>query len=397
MKTLSLWLLFVSVGLTSACSRGVKGQAPAAERAAAVVTVSTAKPQRRELVDHLDLTATLAPYEQVTIYARVSGYLKSIAVDIGDHVRRGQMIAVLETPEMEAEIEAKRASLLKAQAAVEQSRAVVDQMRAEAEFAAISFKRLKAVHDRDADILPEQDVDQARAALGVADGKWRASETQVKVSEAAVRAAQAEISTLEAVIRYARLEAPIDGVVTERFVDPGDLIQTASASRTQSAPIVTMARIDRLRVVFDVPESAASRVHAGSAATVRAESADVEATPSRITRVAGALSAASRTMRAEIELANPRERLRPGSTAKVSLAVGATSGAITVPVAALRSEGTQRVVYCVERGLAKRVSVKTGLESAEWVQVVAGLSGDEEVILQAAGTLTDGTAVKVEK
>lgn len=394
MKNLTLCVMLIGCLVSGGCSSGTKGQASANGNGQATITVETAKPDRRDLQDQIELAATVVPDEQVTVYARLSGYLKSIDVDIGTTVRRGQTIAVLEAPEMDTQLAEKRAALLKARAVYEQANVAVDQMRAEAEFAEINHKRLKAIHDRDADLIPQQDVDQARAALGVATSKREAAKAQVKVSEAAAAAAQAELATLEAMMKYARIEAPISGVVTERFVDAGDLIQTAAASRTQSAPIVSVARMDRVRVVVDVPEVAAAQVRAGTPAAVRIEGLAGEPISARVTRVARALHPASRTMRTEIDLPNRSDLLRPGATAKVSLTVRSLRGALTIPVAALRTEGPERVIYRVEGGAARRVVVETGLQSPEWIQVAGGLKGGEEVIVQSSGALRDGAPVR---
>ncbi|MBI4907290.1 MAG: efflux RND transporter periplasmic adaptor subunit [Acidobacteria bacterium] len=216
----------------------------------------------------------------------------------------------------------------------------------------------------------------------------------MKVSEAAAAAAQAELSTLETMMKYASIGAPISGVVTERFVDPGDLIQTAAASRTQSAPIVSVARVDRVRVVVDVPEVAAAQVRVGTPASVRIEGLSGEPISARVTRVARVLHPASRTMRTEIDLPNRSDLLRPGASAKVSLTVRSFRGALTVPVAALRTEGPERVIYRVEGRVARRVVVETGLQSPEWIQVAEGLSGNEEVAVRSSGALKDGALVR---
>ena len=214
----------------------------------------------------------------------------------------------------------------------------------------------------------------------------------MKVAEAAEASAKAEIRTLETMLSYSRIEAPIAGVVTQRFVDPGALIQTASSSRTQAAPIVTIARIDRLRAIVDIPEPSASFVHRGSPATLLAGGLSV---PVEVVRTADVLDPASRTLRAEIDIPNPGHRLRSGMTANVSLELRKTNGAVTVPVAAIHAERTNRTVFVVLDGKARLTTVKTGMESPEWIQILEGLRGGEDVVVAAAGTLTDGSLVSV--
>ncbi|MGH9673395.1 MAG: efflux RND transporter periplasmic adaptor subunit, partial [Bryobacteraceae bacterium] len=248
------------------------------------------------------------------------------------------------------------------------------------------------IHDKDPDVLPEQEVDQARGSFGVASGKMKTAEAQVKVAEAAVATAKAELATLNTLMDYARITAPMAGVVTERFIDPGALVQAASSSRTQAAPVVSIARLDRLRVLVDVPEPNVRACQRGTIARIQADGESIQA---RVSRTGGVLDPGSRTMRVEMDVPNPGHRLRPGMVARVELELKKIDGAVTVPLPAIRQQGTGRAVFVVEAGKAKLRPVKTGLESPEWVQIVEGLAGAEQVITASGGTLTDGAAVRV--
>jgi RND family efflux transporter MFP subunit len=261
--------------------------------------------------------------------------------------------------------------------------------------AQVNYQRLKNIHDRDADVLPVQDVDQARSGLGVANGKLHNAQAQIRVAEAAVSAAQAEIDTLNTLIAYTRIEAPLSGVVTERFVDRGAMIQAAAASRTQAAPVVTIARIDRVRALVDVPEPSAPYIRTGTVARVQVESLPGQSFPARVARIAGVLDPSSRTLHAEIDIPNAGERSRPGMTVKVSLELRKFLRAVTVPVAAVQTQGSEHSVVLVQEGKAKRVKVKTGLESPEWIQIVEGLKSGEEVVVASAAPLDDGSPVSV--
>ncbi len=395
MKLLPLIIVISALIACAACSRSGGADSALAQTSLAPVTVSTEKAQHRDLADRIDLTGILTADGQVTVYAKIPGYLKTIHFDIGDHVRQGQLIAELEIPEMTTALAEKRAALVKAQAALEQARAVVEESRAEAEFAQINYQRLKNIHDRNADVLPGQDVDQARASHGVASGKLKNTEAQVKVAEAAIAAAEAEINTLNTLMAYARIEAPMAGIITQRFVDPGALIQTASSSRTQAAPLVTIARVDRLRAMVDVPEPSAPYIRPGTIARVQVASSANQSFPATVARTGGVLDPASRTLRIEIGVPNPGDRLRPGMTVKVSLELRKLAGSVTVPVAAVRAQGSERLVFVVQDGKAKQVKVKTGLESPDWIQIVDGLKPGEEVVVASAGLLNDGTVVSV--
>jgi membrane fusion protein (multidrug efflux system) len=356
------------------------------------ITVSVAKAERRTLTNGLNLAGTITAYEQVTLYAKTTGYLKWIKVDIGDWVKPGEVLAEIDVPEVVAGLEEKRAAIVKAEATVGQARAALEQSRADLEFQQINFKRLKAIHDKDPDVLPEQDVDQARGSFGVASGKMKTAEAQVRVAEAAVTTAKAELATLITLLDYARITAPMAGVVTERFIDPGALVQAASSSRTQAAPIVSIARLDRLRVLVDVPEPSVRACRRGTIARIQADGESLQA---RVSRTGGVLDPGSRTMRVEMDVSNPGHRLRPGMVARVELELEKIDAAVTVPLSAVRPQGKDRAVFVVEAGKAKLRPVRTGMESPQWIQIVEGLKGEEQVITASAGTLADGAAVRV--
>ena len=379
-----------------ACSSGVVSQANVAEPKEAAgpsdaVLVSLAKPELRDIADKITLAGTVTPYEQVTLYARVNGYLKSIRVDIGDRVQKGRLLAEIDLPEMQASLQEKGAVVMRAEAALGQSHAAVGQYEAEATFQQLNHERLRSIRQRAPDVLPQHEVDRALAGLEVARSKLEKAKADVSVAEAALEATKAGLGVLERMAEYAKITAPISGVVTERFVDPGDLVQAATSSRTQAAPIVSVARLDRVRIVVDIPEPQAPYVHQGTGATVRV--AGVEPITTQIAGTSSILSAATRTMRAEIHLANGKQLLRPGMTAAVTLDLRAIEGALTVPVSAVSVQGDNYGVFVVEGDTATQRVVKTGLESSEWIQIVEGLSPEDEVVVAAANPLTDGMSV----
>ncbi|MCY4585871.1 MAG: efflux RND transporter periplasmic adaptor subunit [Bryobacterales bacterium] len=382
--------------LMSCDSRATSEAAPASgteETSAVPISVTVAKPGRRDISDRITLAGSIVPDAQVTLYAKVTGYLKTLSVDIGDRVREGQLLAEIEVPEMTAGLAEKRAVLLRAEAEVEQAQASVAQFQAEREFEEVNFKRLSAIRERDADVLPQQDVDQARAAFSVAESRLSMAEATVHVAEAAVATARAELETFVRLMDYARIAAPLNGVVTERFVDPGALVQAAVSSRTQAAPLVSLARLDRVRLVVDVPERSAPHVGRGTAANVRIESLAGEDRKARVSRTSTVLDPATRTMRVEFDLSNPRFRLRPGMTARVEIELRRFEGALTVPVTAISGQAGNTTVFVVSGGVAHRRSVETGLESPGWVQVLKGLSDSDEVVVSSGIPLSGGAQI----
>ena len=394
-----LAVLLTGAGCSSSVSSGDPTSSEATQRgnSSASIAVSVAKPDVQDIADRITLPGTVTPYEQVTLYAKVTGYLTSLSVDIGDHVRKGQLLAEIDVPEMTASLEEKRAALVKAEAEVEQSQAGVGQYEAELEFQRTSYQQLSAIRERDPDVLPKQEVDQARAGFAVAESKLRTAQANVAVAEASLSAARAAIETLDRLVAYSRIEAPLSGVVTERFVDPGALVQAATSSRTQVAPIVALARVDRVRVVTDVPEPNAPYVQRGTRAQITIAGPTGKPIPALVARTGTVLDPATRTMRVEFDVANAEMLLRPGMTARVVLELRAFEDAVTVPVSALHTRGAESAVFVVKDEVAERRLVQTGVESAAWIHIVTGLGGDEGIVVSSAEPLTDGARVQVNR
>jgi len=373
----------------SGCSRS-PAQTPQS-LAAAAVTVATAKPERGAADSVLNLTGASVPFEQVTLYSQTSGYLRSLKADIGDRVRAGELLATIETPALRAELGEKQAMLLRAGVTTEKSRASLEQARAETAFAGLTFNRLQAIRSRDPEVIPQQDVDQAKSNFDIARAKEHAAALDVNSSEATVLGVKAEMVSIQTQIGFGEIRSPLNGIVSERFVDPGALIQLATSSRTQAAPILTVARINRLRILFDVPETQATAVREGTSAEIQMAGSKFSA---RITRLTKVLDPASHTMRSEVDLENSQEHLRPGMTALVSLNLKSHLNALLVPVSALHTSGTRHTIYAVRDGTAREIVVQTGVETPDRIEISHGLTGDEDVIVVVGGLLKDGAKVR---
>jgi multidrug resistance efflux pump len=276
-------------------------------------------------------------------YARTSGYVTDVKADIGDRVKKGQVLAVIDAPELERDLAAAQATLAarreaatasdaaarQAEAALEVARKQLAGVRAEAELAQATLKRQQRLFETKA--ITDQQLDEARAkaaiaeaSAGVAAARIASAEADVAsakagraVAGAQVQVAAAEVDRVQTLLSFSRIVAPFDGVVTRRLASPGDLVQAATASRT--APLFTCQQLDKVRVYCDVPESAAASVQEGTPAEVALVSLPGQPIRGMVTRLAGSLDPNTRTMRVEIDLPNPDGRLRPGMYAQVTL------------------------------------------------------------------------------
>jgi multidrug resistance efflux pump len=323
-----------------------------AQSAAPAATVPASAPQTRPAAGPLVVIAGVEPLWAADQYAKTSGYVSDVKADIGDHVAKGQVLAVIDVPELTQELAAAKATLAAkqemakaAEAGVRQAQTALEVAKRQAEGAKAEQQLAEATLKRQEELFSDkaataQQMDEVRARSEVAKSAAAVTEAKIAAAEADLAAAHAgagvaranaavaaaEAQRVEALVAYTRIVAPFDGVVTRRQINPGDLVQATMTARP--APLFTVQQIGTVRVVCDVPESAAASAAVGDAAEIKLFAREGQP-PIRaaVTRVATALNPATRTMRLEIELPNPDERLRPGMYAQVTLHPGPVAAA----------------------------------------------------------------------
>jgi RND family efflux transporter MFP subunit len=347
-----------------------------------------------------------------------------------------------------------------ARTGVTEAQAALKQAQVELELNQQTYSRLKQVYDRDPGLLARQDLDIAQTrwqvsqskvtwaeqavqaaqqgvaaahqggvaaqskvnaaerAIDVAKAQVRTAEHQATAVKAQIGAARSQVGVVEAqgqsvvfqsrasqqaakraaeMLAYTEIRAPFAGTITQRFLDPGALVQSAANSaQGTTKPVLALADSDTVRVYVQVPEPDVPHVHPGTRAKVRADALPNHPFPARVTRVAGALDLATRTMLTEIDLPNHAHLLTPGMTVKVTLDLEAHAGALTVPTSAVAFDKEKRSVFIAESGKARKVNVKTGFEGPQWIEITGGLSGDEDVIATGKENVSNGGAVQVQ-
>ncbi len=375
---LGLTLLGLALIWESACSHFTQAdpQAAAGPGKAAVGVIAA---KRKDLTRTISLPGSLVAFYEATLYGKVAGYLRSIKVDKGDTVRRGQTLAVLEVPEMVDEVD-------QAQATYQEALANLNQAKAEAELQAVTYKRYNEVHSKDPDAVANQELDQYR-------NKYEVAEANVKLAEARVATADANRHRLIALHQYAIISAPFSGVITARFVDPGALIQAATSS-TQGQPVVTIQDLDTIRVYVSVPEVNIPLIHIGTSAVLTNAAYPGKVFTASVTRFAEALDPSTRTMKTEIDVPNRQRFLRPGMYADVTLAIEKVRNALVVPDSALVVEGSRKYVWLVRGAAAHRVEVETGMDDGAEAEIRSGVKGEEQVVVAGKDSLVEGKAVE---
>jgi RND family efflux transporter MFP subunit len=341
-----------------------KGGTGAVESSRAIVAVT--KVDREDLTQDLWLSAEFHPFQEVSLHAKVAGYLKSISVDVGDQVKSGQKIAELEIPELEDD-------LARAQSAYQAS--LEDVKRAEADFAQadVIYQRLLRVSKEHPKLVAQQELDDAKAKADAMKGALGAA--QQRVDER-----QSEVNKTKTLRDYASIIVPFDGIITRRYVDQGALIQAGTASGAQSMPLVDLAQQNLLRLVFPVPESAAPIIHDGAPVEITVSAVN-EKFRSTITRFSGKVDRSTRTMHTEVDVPNPDNRYKPGMYAFVRLILQEQKDALAVPVQALVAGEKPSVFILNKGGVIEQRAVVVGMQTPDKVEVREGLAEGDLVIV----------------
>jgi len=359
-----------------------------------VPAVAATRAVRTDLKNDVTLTAELEPYYEVDVMAKEAGYIRHMLVDIGDHVKAGQLICVLEIPELQDDLQRAKADVQTATA--EQSAAEQDRKRAVAAeaIAHLSYTRILDVSKREPGLVPLQEVDVAHSRDLEAEAQVASAEQNVQASVSRLQAAKAALEHETALVEYTRIISPLNGVITQRYASDGAMIQAGTSSNTQAMPVVHVAEDDILRLMLPVPEAYVGTVHNGEPVIVTVPALG-RTFPGKVTRFADRVQASTRTMTAEVDLKNSKLDLIPGMYAQVQLSLAEAPNAIAVPVSALDSSGNANKVYTVDdRGTVHIRTVITGIQSPQFIQVMSGIQPGEIVILGSHSGLQDDERVQ---
>ncbi len=384
----------------------------------AVQSVEVIHPRRETMVRTLEGPADIEAIEQADLFAKVSGYVSEVRVDIGDRAREGDVLATLEVPELDQELiyhesmkSAKQAGRMAALAFVEQARKdhsvamrKLHRKKAELSLVQAEFRRNsslftdKAITAQDWEVaqadheIAQRELEIFEADVLAAEAKVRSTDAAASVAASEVAVVEAQIEKTRAMLEFGKITAPFDGIVTRRLVDRGALVQAATASR--GAPLFTVQRTDRLRIVLEVPEPDVPFVQEGTEVLVKPYGRDGEPLRTSISRFARSLNPKTRTMRAEIHWDNVDGRLMHGMYANVAVEIERSENALTIPASALLTKGSETFVYVVDGELARKVPIEIGLDDGIRVEVKKGLEEEDWVVLTGKNLVSPDSHVR---
>ncbi len=325
----------------------------------------------------LVLPGETAAWYETTIYARVNGYVAKWLVDIGDHVKKGQLLATIETPELDAELQAARAQL-------KASEAQVGARKAEAEFSKTTNERWR---DSPKGVVSDQERESKRA-------DYESSEARLYAANAQVNLDKSKVDQYNALTEFKQVKAPFDGTITERKIDVGNLVTAGSGSTT--TPMYRMAQTDPLRIFVDVPQSASGELmKAGVPAEIRATGAVGGVFSGAIARSAESINAQARTMRVEVDMPNANHALVPGMYVNIAFRLP-PRGLVEVPAAALifRASGTQ-VAKVDAGGKIQFDNVVIARDNGSLVELASGVQPGDKLVLNISSQISSGQTVAV--
>jgi len=379
----------VVLALLPSCGRvRAKGDAQATE------TVAVTKVTRKNLQRTTTLSSELVPFQDIDVYAKESGYVKKLYVDYGSRVKAGQLMAILEIPELEAQLQEDQGDLKNAMDEVSRAQHMLKQYQAMYKALDLEYTRLNGVFESKPGLVARQEVDDAQ-------GKDLAAASQVDAGQAAVEAAQSKLAASQsklvhdqALFAYARITAPFAGVVTERYANLGALMQAGTSSSTQAMPLVRLSQDDLFRLVIPVPESSVRYIRVGDPVDVLVPSLN-RRFPGKVIRFSVDVREDTRTMHTEVDVPNPDRLLVPGMYAEASLTLEARENVLAVPLEALNHVGGQITAYIVSPEDKVEVRALTlGVQTSTDAEVVSGVAEGERVIVGDRSGLVAGETVR---
>ena len=283
------------------------------------VTVGVTKVAKKSLGRQITLSSELVPFQEIDVYAKESGFVKKLMVDYGTHVKAGEVMAILEIPELEAQLQEDQAEIKNALNQVTRAQHELERYQAQYKALHLQYTRLNGVFESQPGIVAQQEVDDAQ-------GKDLAASSQVDAGQAGLEAAQSQMSVARAklvhdqsLFDYSKITAPFPGIVTERYANLGTLVQAGTGSSTQAIPIVKLSEDDLFRLVIPVPESYVRYIRVGDPVDVRVPSLN-RTFPGKVARFSVDVQSNTRTMHTEVDVANPQRILLPGLYADADLA-----------------------------------------------------------------------------
>src|SRR5579863_2086650 len=329
--------VLVAVAVLAGCHSD--GKVEADTRAS--VRVAVVKVARKNLSSQLEIASEFEPFQEINVYAKVSGYIRKLYVDWGTHVKRGQLLAELEIPELEEQVQQDQASVQRATHDLSRAREEVTRAQSAYTVAHLMYQRLADVQKTQPNLIAQQEIDEAFGKDQEAGANVSAVKASLAAAEQAVVASKAALAKDQAMYSYSHITAPFEGVVTEISAYTGALLPAGTSSNKGDQSLCRLSQNNLLRLVIPLPERAVADVHLGETVAVKVTSAN-NTFEGKIVRFSDQIDMQTRTMHTEVDIPNPKYELVPGMYAAVRIPLHTEHNVLTVPVQAVQAAGEDR-------------------------------------------------------
>jgi RND family efflux transporter MFP subunit len=362
-------------GLVSGCGDARKAEADGAPTAPVV------KVARRNLSNTLEIASEFEPLQEIEVYAKVSGYIKKLYVDWGTHVKKGQLLAELEIPELQQQLQQDEASARRSDQDLSRAREELNRAQSAYTVAHLTYTRLADVQKSRPELVAQEEIDSAQGKDLEASAGVSSAKDAVSAAEQGLLASKAALGKDQAMFGYARITAPFDGVVTQIYAYTGALLPAGTSSNKGDLALCQLSQNDVLRLVIPVPERAVSDVHVGDTVDIGISGAQNTFT-GRIVRFSDQIETQTRTMHTEVQVPNPKYLLVPGMYASVKIPLRSASNALSIPIQAVQSSGNGQgtVLFVNSSNRVEKRDVKLGIQTATEAEVLSGLNENDTVI-----------------
>ena len=376
-------------GIFSGCARPAKVDASANAPVVAVVNVA-----RHDLANTLEIASEFQPYQEIEVYAKVSGYIQKLYVNWGTHVKAGQVLADLEIPELQQQLQGDEASVHRSESDLERSREELNRANSTYKVAHLTYSRLADVQKSQPGLVAQEDIDVAEGKDLEASAGVSAAKASLASAEQALAAAKATLDRDKALYAYAHITAPFDGVVTEVHAYTGALLPAGTSSNIGNSALCRLSQNNLLRLVIPVPERAVPDLREGEVISVKVSSLG-KTFSGKIVRFSGQIDTQTRTMHAEVEVPNSSYELVPGMYASVEIPLRKAARVLAVPTQVVQpaeqNKGTVLVVN--DSSQIERRNVILGMQTATEIEIVSGLKENDRVIFGSQGQYQPGQRV----
>jgi RND family efflux transporter MFP subunit len=381
------------VGL-GACGNASSAGAKDEKAGSVIAHVGVVKAGRKPLERQLTVSSELVPFQEIDVYAKESGFVKTLLVDYGSRVRKGQLMAVLEIPELEAQLRQDDAMIRNASDRISRAQHELDRDEAQHHVLHLQAARLSTVSTTKPGLVAEQEVDDAKGKDLAAESAVESAKSNVESIRSDLLGAQAKREHDGVLMDYAKITAPFAGVITQRFANLGMLMQAGTNSSTQAMPLVRLSQDDLFRLVIPVPESYVKYVHIGDPVQVTVSSLN-RSFPGKFARFSVDVQQQTRTMHTEVDVPNLDHVLVEGMYAEAVLRLEHKADALAVPLQAISHQGETTAILVVNASnrLEER-KVQLGMQTDTDAEIVSGLNEGELVVASDRSGLKSGQEVR---